>query len=428
MNDVIIENANEGIDRVLSQVSYTLGDNVENLTLSTSKAMDGTGNALANTIIGNAGVNVLDGRGGADILTGGAGNDIFQFQRGEANGDTVTDFTGAGVAGGDVLRFMGYGADATISHAAGSDFYTIHAGAAYGGATETIHLTGVTNLGAGDYMLDGALGGAVTTEGGTTPPPGGGTTPPPSDHMGDDDYLVTSTADVVTEQPNGGYDTVHTTLASYTLGAIVEALVYTGKSAFTGTGNALDNLLVGGSGNDRLDGGVGADTMKGGLGNDTYVVDNVNDIVIENANEGTDRVIAQVSYTLGDNIENLTLSTGKSIDGTGNALANTIVGNAGVNVLDGRGGADILTGGAGNDVFQFQRGEANGDTVTDFTGAGTAGGDVLRFVGYGADATISHAAGSDFYTIHAGAAYGGATETIHLTGVTTLDAGDYLFL
>ena len=81
---------------------------------------------------------------------------------------------------------------------------------------------------------------------------------------GDDIYVVDSAGDVVTELAGGGYDTVQTTLASYTLGANVEALVYTGKSAFTGTGNALDNLLVGGAGADRLDGGVGADTMKGG--------------------------------------------------------------------------------------------------------------------------------------------------------------------
>lgn len=427
VNDVIIERANEGIDRVLSQVTYTLGDNVENLTLSTSFAINGTGNILANTIVGNAGANVIDGRGGADTLTGGSGNDTFVFQRGEANGDVVTDFTGAGNVGGDILNLVGYGAGAYVSHAAGSDYYVIHAGAEFGAATETIRLTGVTNLGAGDYLIDGVAGPAPVVEGDVTPPidPGAGG----NDHLGDDIYVVNSASDVPVELANGGYDIVQTALTSYTLGANIEALFYTGTKAFTGTGNALDNLLVGSSGADRLDGGLGADTMKGGAGNDTYTVDNINDVVIENAGAGTDRVLSRVSYTLADNVENLTLSSSLSINGTGNVLNNVIVGNAGANVLDGRAGVDTLTGGAGNDTFVFQKGEANGDIVTDFAGAGVAGGDVLRFTGFGTDAYLTHSAGTDLYVIHAGAAFGGVTETIKLTGVSVdLVQGDYIFI
>jgi hypothetical protein len=57
-----------------------------------------------------------------------------------------------------------------------------------------------------------------------------------------------------------------------------------------------------------------------------------------------------------------------------------------------------------------------------------AGGDLLKFVGYGTDAYLTHADGSDTYVIHTGAAYGGSTETIHLIGISNLNAGDYLFM
>ena len=71
-----------------------------------------------------------------------------------------------------------------------------------------------------------------------------------------------------------------------------------------------------------LDGGAGADTMSGGAGNDTYVVDDAGDVVTEAAGEGTDTVRARVSYTLGANVENLTLTGTGAINGTGNALDN----------------------------------------------------------------------------------------------------------
>ncbi|MDR6756796.1 Ca2+-binding RTX toxin-like protein [Mycoplana sp. BE70] len=117
---------------------------------------------------------------------------------------------------------------------------------------------------------------------------------------------------------------------------------------YGGVGN---DTLNGGADKDLLDGGVGADTMSGGLGNDTFVVDSTGDKVIEKADEGTDLVQASISYTLGANVENLTLTGTGKIDGTGNSLANVLVGNAANNVLDGKSGADKMQGGGGNDTY-----------------------------------------------------------------------------
>ena len=71
-----------------------------------------------------------------------------------------------------------------------------------------------------------------------------------------------------------------------------------------------------------IDGGAGNDTMIGGLGNDIYSVDNINDVVIEIANEGTDLVLASINYTLGEDVENLTLIGTNAINGTGNKMNN----------------------------------------------------------------------------------------------------------
>ena len=65
-----------------------MGD-VENLTLTGTAAINGTGNALANTITGNGGANIIEGKGGADILDGGAGLDTVSYAS-SAAGVTVT--------------------------------------------------------------------------------------------------------------------------------------------------------------------------------------------------------------------------------------------------------------------------------------------------------------------------------------------------
>ena len=147
------------------------------------------------------------------------------------------------------------------------------------------------------------------------------------------------------------------------------------------TGTELGDRLIGLAGNDTLtalggddtlDGGADADRLTGGRGNDIYILDHIGDRVIERAGEGTDTVHAGNSYPLAANVENLLLAGAGAINGTGNALDNTIIGNGAANTLSGLYGNDVLEGGAGNDVLVGGRGR---DTLT-----GGAGADTFRFL------------------------------------------------
>lgn len=148
----------------------------------------------------------------------------------------------------------------------------------------------------------------------------------------------------------GGNDTI-------TGGALADTLVG-GLGNDTLTGGAGFDLLIGGVGTDTLDGGLGNDALIGGQGDDTYKVDSALDAVTELANEGTDLVQATVSYTLSENVENLTLMGSTAINATGNALDNVLTGNTGINTL---------TGGAGNDTYVVQTAT---DVVVELAGQG----------------------------------------------------------
>ena len=161
------------------------------------------------------------------------------------------------------------------------------------------------------------------------------------------------------------------TLSNPTNGATITTVTATGLIT-------NDDLFTGTPNTDTLTGTNGADTLIGLAGNDTYTVNHVGDIVTEALNAGTDSVNAFISYTLTDNVENLTLTGSSNINGTGNRLDNTLTGNSGNNTLtgnagndtlNGNAGRDTLTGGVGSDifVFQFRQSPVSGaDIITDF--------------------------------------------------------------
>jgi Ca2+-binding RTX toxin-like protein len=260
---------------------------------------------------------------------------------------------------------------------------------------------------------------------------------------GDDTYFVDNLGDVISDS-NGGIDTVKSSV-SWTLGGEFENLILTGTANINGTGNALDNVLTGNSGNNIL---------TGGLGNDTYVVNKLGDSIIELANEGIDTVHSSISWTLGNNLENLTLTGTANINGTGNSLDNVLTGNSGKNTLTGDLGADTLigglgvdtlnggagkdkfTGGKGNDTLLLGSGDGVADIVFYASGDGRDtvrnfvrgnGGDLLSFSGIksidvvrvGADTQLRVGDG-----ISGNAGFGKGATLITLVGVIGFTAND----
>jgi Ca2+-binding RTX toxin-like protein len=355
--DVVTELTSEGKDTVQSSVTWSLGSNVENLTLTSTAAISGTGNTLNNVLLGNAANNTLDGGLGNDTMAGGAGNDTYVVN---VATDVVSELANEGV---DMVQSA-----VTLTLSANVENLTLTGTSAINGTGNTLDnvLTGnsannTLTAGAGNDLLDGGAGNDTMLGG-----------------AGNDTYVVNVATDVVTELANEGIDTVQSAVTLTLTSTNLENLTLTGSGVINGTGNALDNVLIGNSanntltgaaGNDTLDGGLGSDTLVGGSGNDTYVVNVAPDVVTENASEGTDTVQSAVTWTLATNLENLSLTGSGVINGTGNTSANVLVGNAASNVLSGLAGADTLDGGAGSDTLN-----------------GAAGADIYAFArGYGID-------------------------------------------
>ena len=363
--DVVIENAGEGDDTIIASLSYSLLANFENLTLTGSADLNGTGNSVANILTGNDGANVLDGGDGADRLFGGLGNDQLI---GGLGGDLLDGGAGAdqmaGGSGDDT--YVVDDAGDTITELGGEGVDRVRAGVSFilGAEVENLELTGSANINgtgnslanqisgnSGDNILSGGGGNDIIRgNAGLDDMSGDDGNDQLLGGDGDDTLYGGDSNDVL--QGNADDDTLYGGAGLDTLDGGTGIDVLYGEAGndklLGGDGN---DQLFGGADNDQLTGGAGADTLTGGLGDDTYFVDDYSDTLVELAGEGSDIVRASVTWTLGDHFERLILDGSGNIDGTGNSAANQITGNAGANILDGGAGNDILSGGLGADTI-----------------------------------------------------------------------------
>ncbi|MGK9167498.1 hypothetical protein KXR53_14430 [Inquilinus limosus] len=336
--DQVVERAGEGTDRVRAWISHQLAANVEILTLAGTADINGFGNALNNTIIGNAGNNVLNGGAGDDAMAGGAGDDVYDV---DSAGDTVVEAAGEGH---DRVR-------SPVSWQLGANVEDL----TLGGTGDLIGTgNALSNMiigNAGNNVLNGNAGDDVLIG-----------------RAGNDVYDVDSAGDQVQEAANEGYDRIRSSV-SYQLSSNIEELNLTG-TAENGIGNALANTIVGNAGANVLTGGAGDDVLIGRGGNDTYDVDSAGDKIQEDFDQGRDLVLASISYQLGANVEDLTLTGLANINGIGNLFGNTITGNSGDNILNGGLEADILVGGGGNDIYEIFSNDASPDRILEMEDGG----------------------------------------------------------
>lgn len=217
---------------------------------------------------------------------------------------------------------------------------------------------------------------------------------------------------------------------SYTLNATTSDLYFEGGIGdFVGTGNALANHIVGGTGNDTLSGNGGSDVLEGNYGNDTYYVDNKNQIIIDSSGI-SDSVYSSVSWKLQYGLENLyyTGTAGATLEG--NDQNNRITGGSGDDTLISGRGNDVLEGGLGNDTYVLT---GSGHTIVDSGGIDTVVSAVSYTLGASIEnLTLSGTAVSAYGNAQNNVIYGnGASNT--LDGKTGADsmyggAGDDIYL
>ncbi|MGH8330053.1 MAG: cadherin-like domain-containing protein, partial [Pseudomonas sp.] len=401
------------------------------------------------TLYGNAGDDTLDGGTGNDRLLGGRGSDTYRF--GQGYGFDVIDNSDGASSDVDILRLTNLNAnqirltrmgnDLVLTVLATGETLTVsqcfldadHAidriqfadGSSWGVSEALANLyyppvvptngADVINGNPTDDTLLG-LGGNDTLygNGGNDTLDGGSGNDRMEGGVGNDTYVVGAAGDVVVEASNAGDDLVRASI-SYTLGSNVERLTLTGSANINGTGNGLANTLIGNAGNNQLDGGAGNDLIQGGDGNDTlqggagndslngdagndlldggagndsmaggsgddiYIVDQSGDSLSELAGGGNDTVRASLNYSLVANLENLELTGTSNLNGTGNALANSLIGNTGNNLLDGGTGDDFMAGRRGSDTYRY--GTNYGNDVIDNSGGVSADVDTVQLVG-----------------------------------------------
>jgi Ca2+-binding RTX toxin-like protein len=222
--DVVTEAAGEGTDMVNAAVSYTLGANVENLFLTGTGNINGTGNALDNQLYGNAGNNVLDGGAGSDLMTGGAGDDIYIV---DSLGDRARELDASG-GSADLVR-------SAVSFVLGANVENLvltGSAASFGWGNALANT--ITGNGANNVLK--GLGGADTLEGGG----------------GNDSFAYASTADstasafdkILSFSAGDRIDVSAIDARSATAGN--DAFAFVGSAAFSGAAGELRAFQSGG--------------------------------------------------------------------------------------------------------------------------------------------------------------------------------------
>ncbi|MFN0194179.1 MAG: beta strand repeat-containing protein [Aestuariivirga sp.] len=239
--DATIETLTGGLDTTRASITHALRVNIENLQLTGTANINGSGNGLANTITGNSGSNILNGLGGGDTMTGLAGNDTYYV---DSFGDTASEINGSGI---DIVR-------STVSFTLGTNL-------------EKLYLLGTAVSAAGNALSNFIYGNA-----GNNVIDGGAGADRLSGGNGNDAYVVDSAGDLVfeTSAAGGTADEVRSSV-NHALSTNVEVLLLTLTGNVNGTGNSAVNTVTGNTGNNFIDGKAGNDSLTGGGGNDQFL-------------------------------------------------------------------------------------------------------------------------------------------------------------
>ena len=386
--DVLVENANEGNDTVYSSFSYTLQTNFENLTLTGTANLTGTGNAADNVINANGGNDNLSGGVGNDRLNGGIGNDTLDGGDGDdsliggGGNDSITGGNGNdtldGGAGNDTLYggagdntyFFGkaYGNDRLDLYAGGNDRLIFNQDVTL--ADISMAYQDIAGVAKGCLVITLSDGSTLTIW------RGNGLANPSFASLSitlNDGTIVS----IPTNASNPAISQVGTPANDTIAATAAGQHVYGSSGNDTLRGDSGDDTLDGGSGDDILYGTNTSDkpnTLVGGTGDDFYYIkvaafNDFADYIVERPGEGYDTVSSAVSFSLqyDPNVEKLVL-TGSAIYAGGNSDANLIIGNSQANRIDGSGGADTMQGGAGNDTYYV---DDPGDVVDEAVGQGS---------------------------------------------------------
>ena len=247
----ITELAGGGTDTIQSSVTFNISAlaQIENLTLTGTANINGTGNNANNVITGNSGNNALNGANGIDTMIGGKGDDTYTI-------NTLTDL---------LVENAGEGID-TISSSVTFDLTTV-------ANIENLTLTGAAALNGtgdnGDNRLNGNTGANLLIgNGGDDTITGGTGADTMRGGLGNDVFVIGTTfVDVLEENAGEGIDTVNAQMTfDLTSVANIENLTLVNGGNFNGFGDAGNNRITGNTGNNILDGRDGNDTLNGGNG------------------------------------------------------------------------------------------------------------------------------------------------------------------